>query len=269
MPLRPYNQYLMFLLPPSLDEWVPKDHPARILSEILERIDIKGFREAKTEGRPAYHPRMMLKVLLWGYANGIRSSRKIESKLTTDVAFMWLAALEKPDFRTICLFRTTNRNLIEKVFAEVVLLARVLGMGKLGLIALDGTKIQANAGVGSFKKVEDWRKALYEAKEEVSRILSEAEAIDREEDGVYGEASRGDELPEGLREATDRVEKIEKILKEAEHLGKDNKSRVSSTDTEASFMHRKVGSIPAYNCQAAVTEEQIIVYAEVTREPVM
>lgn len=268
MPYRQYDQNIVFLLPPSLDEWIAKDHPVRIFSEILERIDIKGFREAKVEGRPAYHPRMMLKILLWGYASGIRSSRKIESKLQTDVAFMWLAALEKPDFRTICLCRTTNRALIEKVFAEVVLLARALGMGKLGLIALDGTKIQANAGVESFKKVEDWRGALKEAKEEVSRILSEAEEADKKEDGVYGKDNRGDELPEGLKESADRVEKIEKILKEAERLGKQDDNRISSTDVEASFMHRKAGSIPAYNAQAAVTEDQLIVYADVTTEPV-
>jgi len=268
MPYRQYDQNIVFLLPPSLDEWITKDHPVRVFSEILERIDIGGFREAKVEGRPAYHPRMMLKILLWGYASGIRSSRKMEAKLQTDVAFMWLAALEKPDFRTICLFRTANRALIEKVFAEVVLLARALGMGKLGLIALDGTKIQANAGVDSFKKVEDWREALKKAKEEVSRILSEAEATDREEDSIYGKEKQGEELPEGLKKSVERVKKIEKILKEAERLGKQDESRISSTDAEASFMHRKNGSIPAYNAQAAVTEDQLIIYAEVTTEPV-
>ncbi|MBI4681454.1 MAG: IS1182 family transposase [Nitrospirae bacterium] len=268
MPLRPYDQDQIFLLPPSLNEWVRDDHPARVLSEITERLDTTLFRETKIEGRPAYHPLMMLKILLWGYASGIRSSRKIATKLQTDVAFMWLAALEKPDFRTICLFRTANKNMIEKVFAEVVLMARAMGMGKLGLIALDGTKIQANAGVESFKKVEDWREALKEAKEEIRRILSEAEETDKKEDSVYGADSRGDELSEGLRESADRVEKIEKLLKEAKRLGKDEKSRMSLTDAEASFMHRKAGSIPAYNAQAAVTEDQLIVYADVTTEPI-
>ncbi len=129
MPFRQYDQNIVFLLLPSLDEWIGKDHPVRVSSEILERIDIMGFREAKVDGRPAYHPRMTLKILLWRYASGVRSSRKIEAKLQTDVAFMWLAALDKPDFRTICLFRTVNRVLIEKVFVEVVLLARALGMG--------------------------------------------------------------------------------------------------------------------------------------------
>jgi transposase len=105
MPLRPYDQDQIFLLPPSLNEWVGEDHPARVLSEITERLDTTLFRETKIEGRPPYHPLMMLKILLWGYASGIRSSRKIGTKLQTDVAFMWLAALEKPDFRTICLMQ--------------------------------------------------------------------------------------------------------------------------------------------------------------------
>jgi transposase len=99
MPLRPYNQEQIFLLPPSLSEWVRQDHPARVFSEIIDRIDTHPFREPKEEGRPAYHPKMMLKVLLWGYATGVRSSRKVEEKLQQDVVFMWLAGLEKPDFR--------------------------------------------------------------------------------------------------------------------------------------------------------------------------
>ena len=268
MPYRPYDQDQLFLLPPSLNEWLSRDHPARVFSEIIDRIDIRGFREPTVEGRPSYHPRMMVKALLWGYATGIRSSRKIEGRLKTDVAFMWLAGLEKPDFRTLCLFRTTNRELMERVFAEVVLLARSIGMGRLGLIALDGTKIQANAGIDSFKKVEAWRKELEKAKAEVRRIMTEAEERDKEEDRLYGDDRSGNELPEGMEEQSARVEKIEQLLKEVEQLDKEESGRVSSTDSDASFMHRKAGSLPAYNAQAAVTDDQLIVYADVTTEPI-
>jgi transposase len=144
MPLRPYDQDQLFLLPPSLNEWVREDHPARIFSEIIDRMDTTHFRESKEEGRPAYHPKMMIKVLLWGYATGIRSSRKIEERLEQDTVFMWLAGLERPDFRTLCLFRTNHKGSIEKIFTDVIMVARAMGMATLGLVALDGSKVRAN-----------------------------------------------------------------------------------------------------------------------------
>jgi len=108
MPTRPYDQNQQFLLPPRLDEWINKDNSARVFSDMVDRLDISGFQEIKTEGRPRFDTRMMLKILIWGYANGIRASRKVAKRVQTDVEFMWLSGLEKPDFRTICLFRKTN-----------------------------------------------------------------------------------------------------------------------------------------------------------------
>jgi transposase len=114
MPIRPYdNKNQLFLLPPSVNEWVRADHPARVLSDIVDHLDVSGFRTVSTEGRPCYDPRLMVKVLLWGYATGVRASRKIEERLHSDVVFMWLAGLQKPDFRTICLFRKDNQPAIE------------------------------------------------------------------------------------------------------------------------------------------------------------
>ena len=268
MPLRPYDQEQMFLLPPSLNEWVRRDHPARVFSELIDRIDTGIFRDVKDEGRPAYHPKMMLKVLLWGYATGVRSSRKIEEKLQQDVVFMWLAGMERPDFRTLCLFRTGNREAIEQVFTDVITIARAMGMGSLGLVALDGSKVQASSGIESFKSVGQWRKILNEAKGEARRIIDEAEQIDREENARFGEAARGDELPEGLDKAEARIGKIEELLRRAKELGKEDKARMSLSDPEASFMHKRTTSIPAYNAQLAVTEDHLIVHADVTTEPV-
>src|SRR3990167_1931630 len=195
MPLRPYEQDQMFLLPPSLNEWVRENHPARVFSEIIDRTDTIKLRKQKEEGRPAYHPAMMIKVLLWGYATGVRSSRKIEEKLEQDVVFMWLAGLEKPDFRTLCLFRTNNKEALEKVFTDVIIIAKTMGMATLGLVALDGSKVRANSGIDTFKKLGDWKELLKEAKEEAQRIISEAENIDKEEDKIHGNNKRGDELP--------------------------------------------------------------------------
>jgi len=211
---------------------------------------------------------MMLKVLLWGYARGIRSSRKIEEKLQQDVVFMWLAGLEKPDFRTLCLFRSSNREAIQRVFADVITIAQSMGMANLGLVAIDGSKVQANSGIDSFKTVGDWMETLEKARGEARRIIAEAEQIDREENERYGEEARGDELSKEIEKIDDRIKKIEGLLEQAKKMGKEENARMSLTDQDASFMHKKATSIPAYNTQLAVTEDQIIIHADVTTEPV-
>jgi len=268
MPVRPYDQNKTFLLPPSLNEWVTEKNPVRIFSKLVDRLNISRLHEPQPTGRPSYDRRMLLKVLLWAYVNGIRSSRKIERLLCTDIEFMWLAGMERPDFRTICLFRACNWDAIEDLFAQVVLLAQELGIVRLGLVAIDGTKMRASAGVDSFRQVQKWREELQRAKDEVRKVLEEAEALDREEDERYGSDRRGDELPEGLEDAQEWVQKIEGLLRELEELGEDEEIRVSMTDPDARFMHSKKGSLPAYNAQAAVTEDQFIVYADVTNEPI-
>lgn len=268
MAFRTYDQNKLFLLPPCLDEWVREDHPARVLSDIVDRLDVSCLRVPQETGRPAYHPRMLLKVLSWGYATGVRASRKIQERLSSDVVFMWLAGMERPNFRTICLFRRSNLESIDNLFVQVLMLAKGLGLLKLGLVPLDSTKMHANAGSGSFKKVKEWREELREVREKVRQILEEAEAVDTADDERFGSESRGDELPKELEEAQERVKKIEELLSEVEEKGEDEDVRVSITDPDARFMHRRDSSLPAYNAQAAVTEDQIIVYADVTAEPV-
>ena len=267
MPFRPYDQNQSYLFPPHLNDWVTDDHPARVFSDLIDKLPIAGFKNAAVEGRPRYDTRMMLKVLLWAYANGNRASRKIEDRLLSDVVFMWLSGRQTPDFHTVCDFRQCNEAAIDRLFAEVIVLAKGLGMLRLGLLALDGTKVRASAGVGSFKTVKGWRKALVEARQKVAEILAEAEAQDRADDAKYGCDKRGDELPEELRDAGARVARIEKVLaavdeNEAESL------KVSSTDTDARFMHTQSGSMPAFNAQVVVTEDQFIVHADVTTEPI-
>jgi len=267
MPVRPYNSDQLFLLPPSVNEWVRADHPARVLSDIVDRLDLAGFRSISHEGRPCYDPRMMLKVILWGYASGVRASRKLEERLRADVVFMWLAGMERPDFRTICLFRRSNLAALENIFAQVLVMAREVGLLRLGLVALDGTKLRASAGIGSFKKVSEWRALLAKSREEVKRILDDAEAQDEADDAEYGSDRRGDELPQGLEDARKRAERIERLLGKLGDAESD-KRLASSTDPEARYMHSQTGSIPAYNAQVAVTEDQVVVHADVTVEPV-
>ncbi|HDZ49653.1 MAG TPA: IS1182 family transposase, partial [Candidatus Aerophobetes bacterium] len=245
-----------------------KTHPARIFSDMVDQIDITGFQEIKTEGRPMFDTRMMLKVVLWGYANGVRASRKLDERLMADVVYMWLAGLEKPDFRTICLFRKSNLEKMNHLFGEVILLARTLGLIKLGIIAVDGTKVRANVSVESFKSVKDWEKELQKARELAKKILSEAEEADLADDRKYGENSRGDELPEGLKDAKERIKKIEELIKQRKEDKSSQEQKISSTEPESKFMHHKNGSMPAYNGEVAVTKDQIIVHSDVTTEPV-
>lgn len=268
MPIRSRNSKdQLFLLPPSVNEWVRSDRPARVLSDIVDRLDVSGFRDVSTEGRPCYDPRVMLKVLLWGYATGVRASRKIEERLYSDVVFMWLAGLERPDFRTICLFRKDNLAAIAGLFAQVLVVAKQMGLLKLGLVALDGMKLRASAGINSFKQVAEWRKELAKAQEEVGRMLADAEEQDAADDERYGRDRHGHELPRELADARERIRKIERLLGQLDG-GTEETQRVSMTDPESRYMHTPTGSQPAFNAQLTVTCDQIIVHSDVTTEPI-
>jgi len=267
MPIRAYDQKLMYLFPPCLNDWLGPGHMARIFSELVDHLDLSGLCPIDAMGSPRYSPVMMAKVLLWAYANGIRASRKIEEHLHSDVIFMWLSGRQTPDFRTICDFRRCNADALKALFAQVVMMARELGMAKLGLVALDGTKIRASAGIDSFKTVKEWREALTEARQAAAKILAEVEVQDKIDEAELGERRSAVELPEDLRTAERRVAKIEALLKKipadvAEDL------KISSTDPDARYMHTASGSIPAFNAELVVTADQVVVGAHVTTEPV-
>jgi len=141
-----YDQNQQFLLPLSLDSFVPEDHIARILNDIMDAVDITAIESTYSEnGSPAYHPRLLLKILLYGYMIDIRSSRDIQKMTSTDTVFMYIAAMQHPDFRTICRFRSTHLDSIKDIFAQVVTVCEELGMLGAGKVSIDGTKIKANA----------------------------------------------------------------------------------------------------------------------------
>src|SRR5271169_2624467 len=198
---RPYEPDQMFLMPPSLKEWLPENHLAYFVSDIVERMDLSAIEEVYTKedrGYPPYHPVMMVKVLLYAYSTGVYSSRRIARKIQEDVAFRILAAGNQPDFRTISDFRKRHLEALKGLFVQTVEICRKAGLVKLGHISLDGTKIKANASkhkamsYGRMKK-EEWR-----LRQEIEELLSRAEDTDREDDRKYGKDRRGDELPEEL-----------------------------------------------------------------------
>ena len=198
---RPYEPDQIILMPASMKEWLPSDHLAYFISDVVDHLDLSAIMEryaGEERGYPPYHPAMMVKVLLYAYCMGIVSSRKIERHLCEDIAFRVLAANNTPDFRTISDFRKDHLKALAGLFLQVLKLCQKAGMVKLGHVAIDGTKIKANASkhkAMSYKRMQEEEARL---KKEVADLLNQAKATDEEEDHRYGKGKRGDELPKEL-----------------------------------------------------------------------
>ena len=277
---RPYDQDTLLLMPPSLHDWVDPDGLAAFLSDLVDELDLAPFLAAHEEprGMPPYHPRMMLKVLLYGYATGVTSSRKIEERLAADVGFMFLAGQARPDHKTIAEFRRRHLATFEALFLTALRLCQAAGLAKLGRVAIDGTKLKANAS--KHKAMSYGRMAEREAalRAEVQAILDEAEAVDAAEDARYGDA-RGDELPPELRRRETRLARIReaKAALEAEARERtgdpaavpDAKAQRNFSDPESRIMLSKPdGWIYGYNPQIAVDDgHQVIVATTLSADP--
>ena len=214
-----YHQNQAMLMPASLDEKVPEGHLARYVSRVVDELDIREIEESYSEmGCRAYHPGMLIKLLLYGYSLGIRSSRRIEKETREDLVFMWLAGLQEPDFRTISDFRKDRLKEIKQLFTQVLGICDELGMVRCGKISIDGTKIEANSGKGkvTFRKKLEKSKARHE--EIVEEILRDAERIDEEEDRLYGNKD-GYSLDRQFTE--DEIKKaLKKLNREKDGLGR-------------------------------------------------
>ena len=209
-----YRAYLPeqdLLLPPSLGEWLPEDHLAYFVSDVVDQLDLRAIEsvyEEEDRGQPPYHPRMMTKILLYGYCVGVYSSRRIQKKIVEDVGFRVLAAGNEPDFRTISDFRKLHLPVLQGLFDQVLQIALQAGTMKLGRVVLDGSKVKANASqhkAMSYGRMQEEEKRL---KEEVKRLFEQAEAADAEEDERYGRDRRGDELPAELARRETRLQRI-------------------------------------------------------------
>ena len=289
---RPYEPDQDFLMPASMRDWLPADHLAYFISDVVEQLDLSEVMKryaGEERGYPPYHPAMMIKVLLYSYCIGVASSRKIERHLHEDIAFRVLAANNIPDFRTISDFRKDHLKALSGLFLQVLKLCQKAGLVKLGHVALDGTKIKANASkhkAMSYKRMKEEETRL---EAEVAALMKRAEAVDEEEDQRYGKDKRGDELPKELAFRESRLKKIrearEALEEEAKHEVEtappdkkkkhtgvpDDKVQRNFTDPQSHIMPAPGGRyfIQAYNAQAAVdSTHQVIVAAEVTNKPV-
>lgn len=276
-----------------------EDHLAYFISETVDRLDVSVFyRCYEGDGRRncPFDPRMMVKVLLYGYATGVRSSRKIAKKLHEDVAFRVLAAGNFPAHRTIAEFRQRHLKEFEELFVQVVQLAQEIGLLKLGTLALDGSKVKANASKRKAMSYGRMKKEERRVREEIGKLLEQAAAVDAEEDRLYGEEARGDELPEELRRREDRLAKIEaaqRRLKQRQAAADraqgrcegdkrksprggrrfkrefgvpEDKAQENFTDPDSRIMKSADGFTQAYNTQIAVDENtQLIVATGLTQ----
>jgi transposase len=201
-----------FLLPPSLQDWLPEGHLARFLGDLVEGLDLSAIYAAydRKDGRglAAYHPLMMVRLLLYGYCVGVASSRQIERRSYEDLAFRYLAADQHPDHDTIAHFRQTHLQSLAGLFLQALRLCEKAGLVKLGHVAIDGTKLQANASkhkAMSYERMTEKEQAL---QQEVEKLLAEAARVDAAEDAQYGKGKRGDELPVELARREGRLQKI-------------------------------------------------------------
>jgi transposase len=281
---RTYLPEQSLLLPPSLREWLPDDHLSYFVSDVVDQLDLSAIEsvyEEEDRGQPPYHPRMMTKILLYGYCVGVFSSRKIQKRLVEDVAFRVLAAGNQPDFRTIADFRKLHLKALEELFQQMLRLTLETGTMKLGRVALDGSKVKANASkhkAMSYGRMKETEKRL---REEVRRLLSQAEAEDQEEDSRYSRDRRGDELPEELQRRETRIARIqeakraleERAREQAQSEGKNAqeaqptaKAQYNFTDPESRILKGPDGFVQGYNTQIAVEPVfQLIVGQTVTQ----
>jgi len=270
---REYRPDQDFLLPPSLSEWLDEGHLAYFVSDVVDQLDLTpmhaGYGEER-RGQPPYDPRMMTKLLVYGYCVGVYSSRKIQLRLQEDIAFRVLAAGNAPDFRTISDFRKIHLKTLSGFFEEVLKIVLEAGAMKLGRVALDGTKIKANASkhkAMSYDRMAQQEEAI---REQVKELMAKAAATDAEEDTLFGKDKRGDELPEELQRRETRLDRIreakrvveERAREKAKAAGKpeneaepEAKSQYNFTDPESRIMKSSEGFVQAYNGQIAVEPE--------------
>jgi len=261
---REYSQCQGLLLPPSLDEFVPEDHEARIVNEVVDTMDLSPlFTKYEGGGAPAYHPAMMLKVIIYAYSRDIYSSRSIAQELKTDTAFMFLSGLQFPDFRTICLFRAEHADVLPNLFVEVVRLCASLGMVGLGHIAFDGTKLKANASVRQTRDRDGLEKEIERVKEQMRQLIQASANIDELEDLRYPDGD-GSEIAAELRKKEYRLKKLHEAR---EVLEREKMEKVNVTEPDSRLMKDSRGVIqPSHNGQIAVDDkEQIIVAADVSQ----
>ena len=291
---RPWDVDQRWLLPPSVDELVPEGHVAHFVREtVREELDLSSILGCYTEerGYPPYHPTMMVALLLYGYSRGVYSSRALARGCEERVDFMAVTAMNRPDFRTIAEFRRRHLKALGDLFVQVLKLCRAAGLVKLGHVALDGTKVEANASKHKAMSYARMREAEQKLAAEVAAWFARAEAVDREEDRVHGADRRGDEMPDWVKDKRARLARIRaaKAALEAEAAappadddgpgpstgmmekgrpqrsadgGPPARAQRNFTDPDSRLQKTRDGFIQGYNAQIAVDGAHQVILAQ-------
>jgi transposase len=290
---RPYDPDQLLLLPPALQDWLPEEHVIFFLSDLVDQLDLTAITtvyEQESRGYPPYHPRMMVKLLLYGYAIGVASSRRLAQRCQEDVAFRVLTANNTPDFRTISDFRKRHLVALEALFVQVLRCCQRAGLVQLGTIALDGTKVRANASKHKAMSYGRMQTEVARLDAEVQALLARAERTDAAEDAQHGADRRGDELPAELARRTIRLQTIRTAMAaleaEAQAAGPQPSDQPrrgrpprtppgtpapttqrNFTDPDSRIMvDGDKAFVQAYNAQAAMEAHQVIVACTVTNQ---
>jgi len=284
-----------YLFPPSPHDWLPQDDLVYFLLDTVATLDLSpifAHYERELRGQPPFHPRMMVALLLYCYATGTRSSRRIMKRCHVDVACRVIVGEDIPDFRTISDFRKIHLTRLETLFVEILKLCALAGLAKVGTIALDGTKIKANASRHKAMSYDRMKTEETRLKEEIAKLLADAQATDDAEDSQHGPDRHGDELPEELARRESRLVKIQQAKKLLEDRAKleareeaarceaegktppktppgeavpDPKAQINFTDPESRIMKvSNKGWDQCGNAQIVTNEHQIILAADVT-----
>ena len=262
----PCEREQQYLMPASLRDWLPEDHFAWFVLDAVDQMDLAAFHAAYRDdgwGRQAYDPAMMLALLLYAYCEGERSSRRIERRCREDITYRVLSANQQPDYATICRFRQRHEQALAGLFVEAPRLCAEAGLARAGVVALDGTKLRANAS-----RERNRTQAQLEA--DVERMLAEAEQADAEEQADSGR-ERSDALPPELRSRSQRLARLrEREQKDArgrqpKRPTPDPETKVNLSDPDSRVVRDYWGHYQGYNAQAVATHEQVIVAAELTR----
>ena len=300
---RPYAHDQLLLLPINPKEWLPEGHLAYFIDETVAEMDldeILNYYERSDRGNPPYNPRMMVKVLFYAYSIGKPSSRKIAKAMREDIGFRYLGGGNFPDFRTLSDFRRIHLKALSSLFKQVLELCRRAGLLKLGVVALDGTKVKANASMAKNRTYQHLKREEDELEKEIEGWLKRAAQVDEEEDRIYGPDKQGNELPKGFQKRKDRLRKIRKAKEELEKELEEKKEeweqkleerkrrestrgkklrgrkpkkpvqrnpKSNLTDPDSKLMHTQNGYLQGYNAQAAIDcDTKILLAAELTQD---
>lgn len=307
---RPYSPDQQYLFPQDMKQWLPEDDLVYFIMDVVKQLDLREIYrpyEFERRGQPSYNPTMMVSLLIYAYAVGMPSSRKIEQATYHSIPFRVLTANQHPDHDTIADFRKRHLHSLAGLFVQVLRLCQKAGLVKLGHIVLDGTKVKANASRHKAMSYSRMEKKAAELEQQVKDLLSQAAHVDENEDATYGKGKRGSDLPRELKFRQSRLEKLKKAKKELEKEAKDEatkkqpeyeakkaaydkktgrrrrgrppkppadqpnpKKQRNFTDPDSRIMPVSGGKdfLQGYNCQAAVDKEaQVIIAAHVTQAP--